>query len=385
MAEIAKADEWGLLRFVPHERLDVGLGETWGWVPDIEPLDDPDAWHPLDLLIAPLHDDEGELRGTLAIDLPDDGRRPGEAQRARAAEVRRAGRPRGRHRAGARGARRAGAAGRGRPHDRPQRQRRSVQPRSGSSPTASDALVEGFRAHGMWIQTFDEDGPGTGAIYSADGTDRVAARGPGRDRRARPPAGPGRPDRRDRLAATRPFGPTIDQRRRATRILAFLDGPSASSSMLFVPLGAGPECLGNLVLTRLRGAPEWTEVEATAALDIGHDLGRAILNARAFEREHQLVAGAPGARHLQEPADRHRLPRAEEPAHLDRGPPRDAGEPPRRAGLDPQLAGRDGPGLAAPGPGGRGPAAALQGRRPAQPGHRRPGGPAPDRSTTSST
>ena len=43
------------------------------------------------------------------------------------------------------------------------------------------------------------------------------------------------------------------------------------------------------MLTRLRGAPEWTDVEATTALDIGHDLGRAILNARAFEREHQLV------------------------------------------------------------------------------------------------
>jgi signal transduction histidine kinase len=61
------------------------------------------------------------------------------------------------------------------------------------------------------------------------------------------------------------------------------------ASLLFTPLGAGPECLGNLVLTRLRGAPDWTDAEATAALDIGHDLGRAILNARTFEREHELV------------------------------------------------------------------------------------------------
>ena len=81
--EIEKADDWGLFRFVPHERLDPSAGEQWGWVPDIEPLDDhPDAWHPLDLLIAPLLNGEGVLRGTLAIDLPVDGRRPGEAQRA---------------------------------------------------------------------------------------------------------------------------------------------------------------------------------------------------------------------------------------------------------------------------------------------------------------
>ena len=31
------------------------------------------------------------------------------------------------------------------------------------------------------------------------------------------------------------------------------------------------------------------EAEATTAIDIGHDLGRAILNARIFEREHELV------------------------------------------------------------------------------------------------
>src|SRR6476659_7989411 len=81
LREIEKADDWGLLRFVPHERLDFDTDDTWGWVPDIAPSADPDAWHPLDLLIAPLYDEQGVLRGTLAIDLPEDGRRPGEARR----------------------------------------------------------------------------------------------------------------------------------------------------------------------------------------------------------------------------------------------------------------------------------------------------------------
>ena len=44
-----------------------------------------------------------------------------------------------------------------------------------------------------------------------------------------------------------------------------------------------------MVLTRDAGLPDWTEVEMSAALDLGHDLGRAILNARTFEREHELV------------------------------------------------------------------------------------------------
>jgi signal transduction histidine kinase len=70
-------------------------------------------------------------------------------------------------------------------------------------------------------------------------------------------------------------------------IVAFLDSIGVSS-LLFVPLGAGQECLGNLVLTRT-GTFEWTELDRQAALDIGHDVGRVILNARTFQREHELV------------------------------------------------------------------------------------------------
>ncbi len=168
--ELEKADDWGLLRFVPHERLEPGLGETWGWVPDIEPIDDsPDAWHPLDLLIAPLYDDAGALRGTLAMDLPVDGRRPGEAQRAvldaYAEQARQAVIVALERQALADQVRMAEAA------------RRIVR---GATAQLSldrivadsrDALIEGFRAAGMWMQTFDSDGgDGSGTIYSADGS-----------------------------------------------------------------------------------------------------------------------------------------------------------------------------------------------------------------------
>ena len=37
------------------------------------------------------------------------------------------------------------------------------------------------------------------------------------------------------------------------------------------------------------GEGEWTDLDRRAALDIGHDLGRVILNARTFQREHELV------------------------------------------------------------------------------------------------
>jgi signal transduction histidine kinase len=286
MVEIAKADEWGLMRFVPHERLDVGLGESWGWVPDVVPLEGPDAWHPLDLLIALLHDDEGQLRGTMSIDLPTDGRRPGEAQRAVLQKyAEQAGR------AVVTALEREQLAARVRLAEAARKIVRSASASAAFSveriiADSRDALAEGFGAAGMWMQTFDEDGHGTGAIYSADGTivslpDDLVAIAERAARRA------WAIQTVEIVSQERPFGPTIDTGE-SERILGYL-GSLGIESILFAPLGAGPECLGNLVLTRLRGAPEWTDVEATTALDIGHDLGRAILNARAFDREHQLV------------------------------------------------------------------------------------------------
>jgi diguanylate cyclase (GGDEF)-like protein/PAS domain S-box-containing protein len=72
-AEFAIADKWGGLRFVPHERLPEG--EVVGWVPDVPVSDDPDA------LFAPLYSPDGELVGMLAVDLPEDQRRPGPIHR----------------------------------------------------------------------------------------------------------------------------------------------------------------------------------------------------------------------------------------------------------------------------------------------------------------
>jgi signal transduction histidine kinase len=282
--ELEKADDWGLLRFVPHERLDPGLGETWGWVPDIDPIDDaPDAWHPMDLLIAPLYDDAGRMRGTLAMDLPTDGRRPGEAQRAvldaYAEQARQAVIVALERQALADQVRMAEAA-------------RKIVRRATAQLSlerivadSREAMIEGFRAAGMWLQTFDDDG-GRGAIYSADGsvielTPELLPIAETAARRAW--------DIQEAsvVAPDVPFGDWLTPEQ-GELILAYLQGIGIHS-ILFTPLGAGPECLGNLVLTRAPGAAAWSDAEATMALDIGHDLGRAILNARTFEREHKLV------------------------------------------------------------------------------------------------
>jgi len=285
--ELDKADDWGLLRFVPHERLDASAGEDWGWVPDIDPIDDSeDAWHPLDLLVAPLYDDDGDLRGSLAIDLPVDGRRPGQGQRAVLNQYAEQAR-----RAVLVALEREQLAERVRMADAARRIVRSATAQLSLDRIVADsreALIEGFRATGMWLQTFDREdhGGARGEIYSSDGSHvqltpelvriaEVAARATWERQEAAV------------VSPHREFGPSIT-REQGELVLAYLAGIGVES-VLFTPLGAGPECLGNLVLTRAAGGPEWTEAEATTALDIGHDLGRAILNARIFEREHELV------------------------------------------------------------------------------------------------
>lgn len=78
-AEFAVADEWGSLKFVPHDRAPVHAAS--GWIPDIAVPSDNDAWHPLDALFAPLRSSIGALIGVISVDMPEDGQRPAAHQR----------------------------------------------------------------------------------------------------------------------------------------------------------------------------------------------------------------------------------------------------------------------------------------------------------------
>ena len=63
--ELACAEKWGALRFVPHERMSIEEDEL-GWIPDLQPSDDPDMWHPLDLLLAPILEPGHRLKSRVA-------------------------------------------------------------------------------------------------------------------------------------------------------------------------------------------------------------------------------------------------------------------------------------------------------------------------------
>ena len=285
VGEFDLADDWGLLKFVPHERLNGEPGR--GWIPDVRPLDVPDAWHPEDALLAPLYAPTGEMVGLLSVDLPRDGRRPGRFARE-ALEMYAA---------------QAGIA----ISNAKQRERLREEVRLATAVrdvvhTAGNALdlgrvidasvepiVRGLDCDALWIRAFEGEGElpgrGRGAIHSEPPLvppDEVVALATALAERCWG-------ERRAVIFPRSPLAPADDiADAEFEEVLAFT-GRSGSRTLLLAPLGAGPECLGYLVLGRASGPSTWTTEEITAALEIGRDLGRAVLHARLYERERQLV------------------------------------------------------------------------------------------------
>lgn len=61
-------------------------------------------------------------------------------------------------------------------------------------------------------------------------------------------------------------------------------------AVVVAPVGVDDEVLGMLMCARRTGSRRWTDGEGVAALELGHDLGRAIANAHATQRERRLLA-----------------------------------------------------------------------------------------------
>ena len=64
---------------IPHEHFD-WAADVATFVPDIEPTDDPDAWHPEDALMLPMRHSAGHLLGILSVDEPRSGRKPSDEE-----------------------------------------------------------------------------------------------------------------------------------------------------------------------------------------------------------------------------------------------------------------------------------------------------------------
>ena len=65
---LARSDAWGSLRFNPQDRFEDDAVPQW--VPDTPATDDPDAWQPWDMLLAPMWADDGDLIGVISVHEP---------------------------------------------------------------------------------------------------------------------------------------------------------------------------------------------------------------------------------------------------------------------------------------------------------------------------
>ncbi|WP_460938324.1 ATP-binding protein [Phycicoccus ginsengisoli] len=282
-AEFAVAEEWGALRFVSHDRLP-GSSPA-GWVDETwAPGDDADAWHPNDTLFAPFFTAAGELAGVLNVDLPVTGQRPGPLQRV-VLEVF----------AGQAGVVLAAAQERARLAERV-RLSQAVQTVARVSNavlepgevlgTVAEAVGAGLGCSQLWVRTFGEE----------PGEDRTATHPVGRAATPAPLVDVVRRVAHDAWALGRSVtvaqggtdAPDLVTPEEEAQLVAYI-GASGSHSLLLTPVGAASQCLGYLVCARSGSHPTWSEAETAAALEIGRDLGRSVLNSRLFALERHLV------------------------------------------------------------------------------------------------
>jgi signal transduction histidine kinase len=264
------ADRWGLLHYLPHDRVQ---GPQIAWRVDREY--DGTEWHPDDMLLAPVADDTGRLRGLISLDGPVDGRLPGPEQRvlleryvAQAARIlvtaldREELSERLRLLDVAREALRQ-AAGTASPQQ--------------ALEEAAPGLIAGFGLVNLRATVFDRS--------EAEPADELLRRMSRIDRESS--------EELWRTQAVAVLGRSQvvnehgseEDRAIVRQYLESMD----LESVLLVPMGAGQTCLGSLVFSRAVGAPPWSVPERRVAQDVGRDLGRLIADTYALQREQRLV------------------------------------------------------------------------------------------------
>ncbi|WP_406829460.1 ATP-binding protein [Pedococcus sp. KACC 23699] len=288
-AEFAVAEHWGSLRFIPAA--DLPTTAQTGWIApewDEQVIGDPDAWDPEDTLLAPFYDPTGEMLGMISVDLPLSAKRPTQVQQG-VLEV---------------FANQAGIA------INSFRQRQTLAEQVRLAATAQsvarisqgvlepskvvEAIVDpirtGLNCMGLWVRAFsNEDGAPKDhtAAYSAQGSPRTPPRMVELAKRIGERSWADQASAVVRNGMVHPAGVLSDEE--AAEILRFLSTTGAGS-LLLAPIGAGTECLGHMVLTRAEDAPPWSDAERFAALEIGRDVGRSIVNARLFELERRMTS-----------------------------------------------------------------------------------------------
>ncbi|NGN93627.1 HAMP domain-containing histidine kinase [Nocardioides sp. KC13] len=283
-ADLARADDWGTFKFVPAERLE-SPADAYGWVPAMAPSGAAGAWNPLDLLVAPLRDDTGRLRGTLMVDIPTDGLRPDREKRAvlsrHAVQAQRAILLALEREELSEQVRLAEAA-----RDVIRRAGRELDPDEILN-SLSTGLVDVLDLTDFWLHMSKPGGRGIRTkVYREDFKLPIGdLTSPfmveyGQylwDQRSITVQ---TPDGAERLPHPDPEA----QQRITEWIRHYKVG-----SIVGVPIGSGQTWYGAMLLGRGPDKPHWSELELITAADLGRDFGRVVHNSRAYLRQKAAV------------------------------------------------------------------------------------------------
>ncbi|WP_181313013.1 sensor histidine kinase [Nocardioides campestrisoli] len=255
---------------------------VYSHVPDLPPSALEDAWDAEDMLVATLRGRDGEVRGMLYLDEPLDGRRPTARRLLTLTDDLAL-----TFTAVAGAVEREALAQRYRLGHAARELIRSADSRRGVAQLLEETrtrLREGFRATDLHVRVLA--GEGAREEYtevSAYATPELLTAVEAAARLAYA-AGTVAVVERDEVWGAR----GLDPGQRA--LLTGLVVEHGLGAVVVVPVATGGQLLGLMAIVRTADQDRWVESESAAAVDVGEDLGRAVLDARAFQKEQRLNA-----------------------------------------------------------------------------------------------
>ncbi len=275
-------DTIGHFVWIPEERLSAealtGL-DGLVVVPDLPVSDDPDAWRPMDMLVARVSDERGDLRALLYLDVPLDLKRPDKQRlfemsdeismtlRSIVTVIERE--EYADHMRVIRATRRLARSN-------PARHDVGHLVREARTTLLGALSVDELEIHLFLDDSQSPDSLGLGMAPDVRrALDEAAAR-----------AWAGQ-----RVIIIEPEHVWGDAQLAAACSPWFTDALREADfqAVVVAPVGVDDAVLGMLMAARRTGARRWTDGEGVAALELGHDLGRAIANAHATQRERRLL------------------------------------------------------------------------------------------------
>ncbi|MDR7252870.1 signal transduction histidine kinase [Nocardioides sp. BE266] len=283
LTAFADGEAHGHFVWIPEEKFsEPALAQLEGYVviPDVPETDDPAAWHAMDMLAARIIDERGDLRALLYLDVPEDLRRPDAARLLELSD------------ALTMTLRSIVTAVEREEYVEHMRVIRATRRLARSNPARHDVshllrearstLLGALSVDELEIRLFDGD---DGQSPDSLGLDMAPEVRTALDEAA------ARAWAEQRVLIIEPEHVWGDVELAGAYAAWFADAlvEADLETVVVAPVGVEDEVLGTMIFARRTGSRRWTDGEGVAALELGHDLGRAIANAHATQRERALL------------------------------------------------------------------------------------------------